>query len=133
MMNFDDADGTTATVSVSAPSIRETVTFRPAPKTFLVSGDWTWRQLRDYIEVQTSSRFDMKDDRDPAVIAGICKSFISRWGGKRAEEIARYAYERKGGVWLSKPVGFSRFTKNSDPYFAEVIVREMRDNLTITN
>lgn len=130
-MNFDEADGTTATVSVYAPSIRETVTFRPTPKTFLVSGDWTWRQLRDYIEVQTSSRFGMKDDRDAAVTAGICKAFVARWGGKRAEEIARYAYERKGGVWMGKPVGFSRFTKNSDPYFAEVIVREMVDTLVV--
>jgi len=132
-MNFDREDGNTATVSVVSPTVQESVTFRPAPKTFLVSGDWTWRQLRDYIETQMNSRFDMRDDRDPAVVAGICKAFVSRWGGKRAEEIARYAYERKGGVWMSNPVGFSRFTKNSDPYFAEVIVKEMRDNLVVSN
>lgn len=130
-MNFDKVDGNTATVSVNAPNIRETVTFRPSPKTFLVSGDWTWRQLRDYIEVQTASRFDIRDERDAMVLSGICKAFVSRWGGKRAEEIARYAYERKGGVWMGKPVGFSRFTKNSDPYFAQVIVREMLDSLVV--
>lgn len=131
MMNFDEADSNVATISFTAPSVTESVTFRPTPKTFLVSGNWTWRELRDYIATQNEARFGMRDERDPAVVSGICKAFVARWGGKQAEEIARYAFERKGGVWMNKPVGFSRFTKNSDPYFAKQISQEMRDTLTV--
>lgn len=122
MMNFD----TNAAISSTDTHIfRETVTIRPT-KTHMLSDEWGWKELRDYVDHQMQLNFGKRDSRDAVVVSGICKSFVKRWGSAQSQEIARYAFETMGGMWLGKPVDFGRFTKNSDPYFASAIVSELR-------
>lgn len=86
--------------------------------------DWNWTDLRDYIAAEVE-RHHGPQTRDSAKESGIVKSFISRWGIETAVLIAQAAFEVYGGMWRNAPITMTRFTKNSDPYFAQVIVDKL--------
>jgi hypothetical protein len=92
--------------------------------THLIGGrqpqDWSWEQLRDYVVDQIVSHHG-NFPRNPLRESGIFKGFLARHGD-RAGEIAIYAFEGCKGWWKNSPIGVERFTKGSDPWFAEEIV-----------
>ena len=59
-----------------------------------------------------------------AAEAQIFKSFLKRHGAD-AQKIARYAMDTCGGLWYSSPVTIFDFCKNSDPQFAEPILKTL--------
>jgi hypothetical protein len=83
--------------------------------------DWTWEDLRDYIITSAEHRFGPQL-RDALKEASILKAFIGRHGIENAVLVAMAAYEVYDGMWMNAPVAVTRFTKNSDPYFADVIL-----------
>lgn len=84
---------------------------------------WGWEQLRDYVVGEIQSRWGARP-RDPLKESGIFKGFVNRWGAQ-SEPIARAAFEVYNGVWNGAPVAVERFAKGSDPYFAEVISKNV--------
>jgi len=85
--------------------------------------DWDWRALRDYV-VRRSTEIHGPAPSNPAKEAAIIKAFISRWGPQRSGAIARCAFEVYGGFWRGAPIRVERFSKGSDPFFAEVLAAE---------
>lgn len=101
----------------------------PSPKTsvaqtYAMFGQWDWRRLRDYV-VDQITRHHGAPSRDPMREASIFKGFINRWGSERAEQIARYVFERCDGRWAKEPVTLARFCKNADPFFATPISEKL--------
>jgi hypothetical protein len=86
---------------------------------------WTWEDLRNYIVTEYQKRFGAMI-RNPAKEAGILKAFIGRHGIADAVLTAKAAFEIYEGTWRSAPIGIERFTKNNDPYFAEVILARVK-------
>jgi|JI9StandDraft_2_1071091.scaffolds.fasta_scaffold02486_17 hypothetical protein len=84
---------------------------------------WTWEQMRDYVIGEIQARWGARP-RDPLKESGIFKGFINRWGDK-SEPIARAAFEVYNGVWNGAPIAVERFSKGSDPYFAEVLSKNV--------
>lgn len=129
MLDFD-VDLKTPTIVVRASAsdtVTETVRVVPTQAVGYTAKEvavWNWSDLRDYIVSQVE-RVHGPQVRDPKKEAGICKSFISRWGIKQAVAIAKAAFEVHGGMWRNAPITITRFTKNSDPYFAEIIVKNL--------
>lgn len=130
LRNFDtilDQQGVSAitrTRNVVPPPVRErvTATVEPSASRGYVGKDpeqWSWSDLRDYVVAQVEERFGAFP-RDSKKEYGIFKRFAEAWGA-RAGRIARYAFEVEGGYWLGAPISVYRFTKNSDPFFAEPI------------
>lgn len=108
------------------PSVTESVTTRTTgtvASSYLLkpSREWTWQDLRDYIITEHEQRFGPQA-RNPAKESGILKSFIVRHGIDNAVLVAMAAFEVYGGTWKQTPVKITRFTKNSDPFFADVIL-----------
>jgi hypothetical protein len=85
------------------------------------AADWTWQDLRDYVIMAITEKFDAPQ-RDLLKEAAIFKGFISRYGTVDAVLIATCAFEINGGVWRHAPITITRFTKNNDPYFADVLL-----------
>lgn len=93
-------------------------------KTHLTStSPWAWEQMRDYVIGEIQARWGARP-RDPLKESGIFKGFINRWGDK-SEPIARAAFEVYNGVWNGAPIAVERFSKGSDPYFAEVLSKNV--------
>jgi len=86
---------------------------------------WTWQDLRDYVVTEAEKRFGPQA-RDPKKEAGIFKGFIQRHGTEDAVMVAMAAYEVYEGVWRSAPVTVNRFCRNSDPFFADVILARLK-------
>lgn len=82
---------------------------------------WTWEDLRDYVVTEAEKRFGPQI-RNPAKEGGIFRAFITRHGIFDAALVAMSAFEVYGGTWRSAPVTVTRFTKNNDPFFAEIIL-----------
>lgn len=129
LLNFED-DTTTPVVQTKtvAPAITETVVVKPtlvakATDTFSVPKQWTWEQLRDYVVRSIEARHGAFP-RNFKTEASIFKAFLSRHG-EMAGPIAVYAFERHDGMWRNAPITPSRFTKNSDPYFADIIAARL--------
>lgn len=126
MLNIDtelDRQGVTSIIKTTA-TVTETVSTTPAPSTgraFLAKPDaqWTWADLRDYVVSEIEKRFGAFA-RESKKEYGIFTRFSKHWGAD-APRIARYAFEDCDGFWMGSPVTINRFTKGSDPYFAEVI------------
>ena len=117
----------TATTEVIPAKVAEQIIARPTvveSRTHLTaSGAWTWEQMRDYVLGEITSRWGARP-RDPLKESGIFKGFVGRWGDK-SEPIARAAFETYNGIWNGAPVSVERFAKGSDPYFAEVIAKNI--------
>jgi hypothetical protein len=137
MLNFstplDNVKSRRLVVTVDTPSVEASVEITPAAThapsqqaSYLTKTEdnWDWRNLRDYVVREIEARFGVFP-RDVIKESSIFKSFIDRWQGK-APLIAKAAFEVHDGVWRGAPMNVNRFTKNSDPYFAEVIVSNMR-------
>ncbi len=115
--------------STARPSVPTTAKVNPAtlPKTHLrcAPEDWGWRELRDYVVYAiTSMTGEFAGHSSGAAEAQIFKSFVTRFG-KDAQRIARYALDTCDGVWYSQPVTIIDFCKNSDPQFAEPILKSL--------
>jgi hypothetical protein len=86
---------------------------------------WTWQDLRDYVITEQERRFGVQP-RDPRKERGIFTGFISRHGVENAVLVAQAAFEVYEGMWASAPVTVTRFCKNSDPFFADVIITRLQ-------
>lgn len=102
--------------------------------THLIGGrspqSWSWEQLRDYVVDQIVLHHG-NFPRNPLRESGIFKGFLSRHG-ERAGEIAIYAFEGCKGWWKNSPIGVERFTKGSDPWFADEINAILNQRLAPT-
>lgn len=109
-----------------APMPTSTAPAIPAATTDLLDApdDWDWKQLRDYVMRQVQERHGPQPRGDEIRIASTFQSFHKRWGAL-AGPIARFAFEQQDGFWRSAPVTATRFTKGSDPYFAEPIAQRL--------
>jgi hypothetical protein len=105
-----------------------TVTATPSTKAsaFLLKRamDWTWQDLRDYVITEITERFGVPQ-RDALKESIIFKAFIERHGIVNAVLIATCAYRIHHGIWRSAPITVTRFTKNNDPYFADVLLAQV--------
>lgn len=109
---------------VAATEMSETPV-APSTKTHLTAGDgdWTWQQLRDYVVSAIADRFG-NFPRNPIIEKAIFSGFINRWGSQ-AKDIAKCAVEVHGCWWRNAPISIQRFCQGSDPYFAQVIARQL--------
>lgn len=116
-----------AKTEVIPAEVAEKIIARPtviASKTHLTAtGSWSWEQMRDYVLGEITARWGARP-RDPLKESGIFKGFVGRWGDK-SEPIARAAFEIYNGIWNGAPVSVERFAKGSDPYFAEVLAKNL--------
>jgi hypothetical protein len=87
----------------------------------LLTPEWGWRELRDYVDASLRRLGLPAETRESAQVAGIYKGFIARWGAFGAEQIARYVMDVERGVWMGQPVDASRFTKGADTWFGAII------------
>jgi hypothetical protein len=108
---------------VDADEARRLVPISSRTHLLSLDGEWTWEQLRDYVIGQIHARWGAQP-RDALRESGIFKGFVNRWG-VQAGPIAKAAFEIHGGVWKGAPISVSRFAKGSDPYFAEVIAKNI--------
>jgi len=107
--------------------VSSTVTTAPATPSsaYLLkkAQDWTWQDLRDYVITSITERFGAPQ-RDLLKESGIFKGFLGRYGTVDAVLIAVAAFKIHEGIWRSAPISVSRFTKNNDPYFADVLLAQ---------
>ena len=123
LRNFDSTlDRQGVSISRRVIGIEETVKVVSKPKlplskryTFTNDADWDWRDLRDFV-VAHSRENGGRIIGGPRLV-GIFEGFMKRWGDA-AVQIARYAIEVEGGVWLGHLVTPEDFAHGSDPYFA---------------
>jgi hypothetical protein len=120
LIEFEDTDlfpvnEVVTTVMVETP-ILITSTVKAEPVT-----EEQWRSLQAYVVDQIIEIHGPFFRRDALKESGTFKGFISRWGYENAMAIARAAFEAHGGMWYNSPVRVERFTKGSDPYFAQPI------------
>lgn len=91
---------------------------------------WEWYNIRDYVHDQICKIHGDFPPMGAAQESGIFKSFLKRWPNDdfpviTGPQIARYAFEVEGGWWFGAPIGYSRFTKASDGYFAVPIATKL--------
>lgn len=134
MINFqtelDKSQSTT--LVVSAPKVTVTTRRPEAPgrlhesRTHLLSTSdtWTWQQLRDYVVARIEAKAGGSFPRNHNSEMGIFKGFVARYGANSGA-IARFAMDTCDGMWKGAPVGVTRFCKNSDPYFGDVILARL--------
>ena len=114
-------------VVTSAPVVQQAVTVTPvASRSDLLvePSEWSWQEFRDYVVAhieQVSGPFP----RDAKKEYGIFSRFLNTYG-QDAVRIAKYAFEVCDGWWKGAPISVNRFTKGSDPYFANVILDRLR-------
>jgi hypothetical protein len=106
-------------------TLRVTSTVRPSAtsRTHLISGEWDWRQVRDYVLTEMEERFGPQTT-DSHKLIGIFKGFSARWG-EQAGPISRYVFESCGGMWQGKRVTVTSWCKGADPYFATPIAERL--------
>lgn len=132
MMNFDtelDRKGVTRIVT-TAIEVEQTVRVRKQPEgtgdiahKMLPEEQWGWREIRDYVV----SEIEARTGPFPRIIykeEAIFKRFFKDWGDQAAP-IAKFAFEVERGKWGGAPIAIGRFSKNSDPYFAEPISQRL--------
>lgn len=91
---------------------------------------WEWDGIRDYVHDQICQIHGDFPPMGPEKESGIFKAFLKRWPNPdftaiTGPQIARYAFEVEGGWWYGAPIGYSRFTKGSDGYFAVPIATKL--------
>lgn len=113
----------TATTTVTPITTQASATpITPAAHLIKPDEQWTPEDLRDYILAEVIKRQpSAAQRRNAAAEMAICRSFCQRYGAN-APRIARYAFTIAQGWWNNSPVGFTRFSKASDAYFAEIII-----------
>ena len=89
------------------------------------AAEWTWQDLRDYVIAEAEKRFGPQV-RDPKKGTGIFKGFMQRHGTEDAVAVAMAAFEVYEGTWRKAPVTVTRFCRNSDPFFADVILARLK-------
>jgi hypothetical protein len=119
-----------STPSTSVPTFTSPKLDDPAklPKTHLYRDPeaWEWQELRDYVvfEITKLTGEYSGHPTSGAAEAQIFKSFMKRHGDN-AHRIARYALDTCDGLWYSSPVTIFDFCKNSDPQFADPILKNL--------
>jgi len=107
---------------------RDLADFRKCPKTHLFRDPemWEWTELRDYViyEITRVTGEVSGHPTSSAAEAQIFKSFMKRHGAN-AQRIARYAMDTCDGFWYGSPVSIFDFCKNSDPQFADHILKSL--------
>jgi hypothetical protein len=126
-------DSDVALIEDVIPRVTETVTVRPTSRvtkvekgrTFVgtASSTWSAEQLLSYVATQIQ-QLHGPFPRDPKKEVAIMRSFAGRWA-EQAGPIAQYAFEVAGGMWRKAPISITRFCLKSDPYFAEIIAKEL--------
>jgi hypothetical protein len=119
--------GPLVTREVPAPVVSTvTASKSTAATAFLLkkAKDWTWQDLRDYVVAEITERFGTPQ-RDALKESIIFKAFIERHGIVNAVLIATAAYRIHRGMWRNAPISVTRFTKNNDPYFADVLLAQV--------
>jgi hypothetical protein len=91
---------------------------------------WDWHAIRDYVHDQICQIHGDFPPMGAEKESGIFKAFLRRWPNDEfptitGPQIARYAFEVEGGWWYGAPVGYGRFTKASDGYFAQPIATKL--------
>lgn len=110
----------------AAPTVQETVRVAPvagAAYLMKVDAEWSWEDLRDYVMGQIVM-YHGPQVRNAVKESAIFKGFTSRYGSQ-AVAIARFAFENQRGMWQRAPISVNRFTKGSDPYFADPIAKRL--------
>lgn len=113
-------------IQTVVPQVVETVTVRPSQAAGFVmkpETSWGWQDLRDYVIREIEARHGATV-RNPKTEASIFKSFLSRWPDQ-AVSIAKVAFEVHEGMWRNAPISVNRFCKASDPFFSEVIAKNL--------
>lgn len=136
LMNFDtelDRLGVTS-VKVEVPKITtSTATVdRRVINLMQEQEAWDWRGMRDYVHDQIVRIHGNFPPMQAFQEKAIFDSFLKRWPNEdftavAAAQIARYAFEVEGGWWLGAPIGYQRFCKASDGYFAVPIARKLAE------
>lgn len=114
------------TTPISVSTVKATLKRLPRTYLYCPPETWEWTHLRDYVvyEITKLTGEFSGHPSSGAAEAQIFKSFIARHG-ENAQRIARYALDTCGGLWYSEPVTIFDFCKNSDPQFAEPILRNL--------
>lgn len=118
-------------VRSEAPAVvKQEVTTAPVGRTESVyltkrPSEWTWQDLRDYVITESEKRFGPQV-RDPKKETGVFKGFVSRHGIEDAVMVAMAAFEVYEGIWRKAPVTVNRFCRNSDEFFANVILARLK-------
>lgn len=91
---------------------------------------WDWRGIRDYVHDQICRLHGDFPPMTAVQESGIFKSFLGRWPNDdfpkiTGPAIARYGFEIEGGWWYGAPIGYGRFTKASNGYFAVPIATKL--------
>jgi hypothetical protein len=99
-------------------------------KQLAVDADWNWQAIRDYVHDQICQIHGDFPPMPAVQESGIFKAFLKRWPNDdfpvvTGPQIARYAFEVEGGWWYGAPIGYGRFTKASDGYFAVPIATKL--------
>jgi len=107
---------------------RDRADYWKLPKTHLFRDPemWEWTELRDYViyEITRVTGEVSGHPTSSAAEAQIFKSFMKRHGAN-AQRIARYAMDTCDGFWYGSPVSIFDFCKNSDPQFADHILKSL--------
>lgn len=114
------------TVVQTVQPVVEQVVLRPSQSAGFVmrtEGEWGWSDLRDYVIREIEARHGVQV-RNPKTEASIFRSFITRYP-ETYVAIAKAAFEVHNGMWRNAPISVNRFCKASDPYFADVIVKNL--------
>lgn len=110
---------------VTRMSVRRDVLPPVAKRLDVTTDEWTWRELRDYVEAELQSRGGPMERSGEFRDVGIYKGFIKRWGSERARKIARAAFELYEGRWGGAPITVTRFCQGNDPFFGSVIAERL--------
>jgi hypothetical protein len=129
LLNLDTARSPKPTPTPSLPTPTSPASVDPATlsKTHLQRDPeaWEWQELRDYVVYEiTKMTGEFSGHTNGAAEAQIFRSFLRRHG-PNAQRIARYALDTCGGLWYASPVTILDFCKNSDPQFADPILKRL--------
>lgn len=123
-----EVEGSAKTIGV-ADKVRKPEGSRDTSHKMVPESQWGWREIRDYVVSEIEARtgiFPRISYKEEAIF----KRFFKDWGD-RAAPIAKFAFEIENGKWGGAPIAIGRFSKNSDPYFAEPISQRLAsDDIT---
>jgi hypothetical protein len=134
LMNFDNEidlpKKSAVVVTTVVPEIVSTVSVSPVrdvmpSSTHLLTSNWDWRQLRDYVITEIEKRFGVQPRLQATREASIFKSFLTRFPDGLAVRIAQFAFDVEDGWWSGAPIAVTRFCVASDEFFARPIVERL--------
>jgi hypothetical protein len=83
-------------------------------------------QLLDYLSRQITEHWG-PSPRSKEKELSIVRGFIGRHGEEVARKIVRFVCEGNGCAWRGSPMSVSRLTRSNDPWFADLILKDMPD------